>query len=360
MTPRPRKKSNAALPPNLYQSKVNGAVYFTYKHPITNKRHGMGRDKAKAIAAAKQLNSILITNNDLVSKVKGLETIAQHIKWFKREIMPKRKYADKTAEMYETKFNQLKDGLGEDTPLEQISVTDISDLMAKLSDRSAQQLRQVGVDLFKTAIGRGFIEQNPAEQTNKPILGETIRQRLTMEQFEAIHKAAPLWLRNAMDLALITLQRREDIVSMKFDQIKDGALYVIQEKTKKHDTGYLKIAMGDSLSEVVARCRDDVASPFLIHRMPERKIKREGMHWTQIKPEFVTRAFKEITDELKVFKSIKREARPTFHEIRALGIKTYKDRGFDPQQLAGHATAKMTKNYDSGHDEIRWIEAETL
>lgn len=48
--------------------------------------------------------------------------------------------------------------------------------------------------------------------------------------------------------------------------------------------------------------------------------------------------------------------RPSFHEIRALGVKLYKDAGLDPQHLAGHASAKMTKNYDAGHDEIRWVE----
>lgn len=50
------------------------------------------------------------------------------------------------------------------------------------------------------------------------------------------------------------------------------------------------------------------------------------------------------------------DSRPTFHEIKALSIKLYKDSGVDPQELAGHSSEKMTKNYDSGHDEIRWIE----
>ncbi len=48
---------------------------------------------------------------------------------------------------------------------------------------------------------------------------------------------------------------------------------------------------------------------------------------------------------------------PAFHEIRALGIKRDKDRGINPQQLAGHASERMTKNYDSRHEDIRWVEA---
>jgi len=44
---------------------------------------------------------------------------------------------------------------------------------------------------------------------------------------------------------------------------------------------------------------------------------------------------------------------PTFHEIIALGIKGIREMGNNPQQLADHASAEMTKNYDSGHDDIR-------
>lgn len=351
MTPRPRKKSNSALPQNLYQAKINGRVYFSYKHPVTKKVHGMGSNKADAIAAAKQLNSILMQQTDRVASILGSETLEAHIQWFKREIMPKREYADKTVEVYETKFKQLLAGLG-NVQLEHIGVREVSNVMDTLTPRSAQQLRQVASDLFKTAQGRGLIESNPAELTNKPVAKKE-RKRLTMEQFNAIHEIAPAWLQNAMDLGLITLQRREDISLMKFENVRDGSLYVIQEKTKKHDTGYLRIKIGAELDKVIKRCRDDTVSPFLVHREPEKRVRREGMHWTQIKPEMITRAFKECCDELKIKGT-------TFHEIRALGIKCYKDKGIEPQQLAGHSSEKMTKNYDSGHDEIRWIETETI
>lgn len=361
MTPRPRNRNNAGLPENLYSSKKGKYVSYIYRHPVNKTRHGMGSNKQKAIQAAKQLNSLLMPTIDLVARVIETETIGSHIKWFEREIIPERKYAAKTLEMYTTKFGQIKRELGEQTPIEEITVKDIADAMDRLTKRSAQQFRQVAVDLFKTAAGRGLIENNPAELTNKPVVKKT-RQRLTREQFDAVHKAAPLWLQNAMDLALITLQRREDVVLIKFDQIKkdENALYLVQKKTQKYDAAYLKINIGESLERVLANCRDDIASPFLVHRSPARRIRRADMHWTQIKPELVSRTFKEITDELDVFKGINRESRPTFHEIRALGIKEYKDLGLDPQQLAGHSSERMTRNYDSDHDEIRWIEVKTL
>ena len=96
MTPRPRKKANRHLPDNLYPGKVYGTVYYRYKHPVMGKFHGMGKNKAQAIADAKQLNSILVSESDRVSEILNSETVSSHIEWFENEYMPKKKYAEKT------------------------------------------------------------------------------------------------------------------------------------------------------------------------------------------------------------------------------------------------------------------------
>ena len=358
MTPRPRKRKNAGLPENLYTVKSGKATGYRYRHPIKKTFHGMGSDKTKAIAAAKRLNGLLMPQNDLVSAVVGVVTLADHIDWHFKEIIPKRKYKKNTLSVHTGKADLLKQALGEH-PIEAVSVLNISDLMATLTARPAQQLRTVATDIFKTAAGRGLIENNPAELTNKPVY-EKSRKRLTSEQFDAMIEASPLWLVNAMQIGLITLQRRGDISRLRFEKIKDGFLYVVQEKTEKYDTGYLKIEIGPALSDALVKCRDDIASPYLIHRKPQSKIKREGCdHWTQLEPAKITREFKKVRDKLEEFQSIPMDKRPTFHEIKALGIKQYKDSGFEPQQLAGHSSEKMTNNYDSDHEEIRWIETKT-
>jgi len=358
MNPRPRKRKNVGLPQNLYDSKKGNSVTYRYRHPVTKKIHGMGSDKIKAIQAAKQLNSLLMPQIDLVSNVLNVVTVAQHIEWFFEEIVPKREYAKNTLAIWDGKCNKISEVLG-DHPVESVSVKDISDLMATMTARPAQQLRQCAIDLFKTAAGRGLVETNPAELTNKP-LNKKNRKRLTSDQYRAIFEASPRWLQNAMQIALITLQRRGDVSRMRFDGIKEGYLYVIQEKTQKYDTGYLKISVGDDLKKVISNCRGDIVSPYLVHRKHEKRIERKNCdHWTQVNPEMISREFKEVRDSLEIFKDMDMKTRPTFHEIRALGIKEYKDVDFDPQELAGHSSEKMTKNYDSGHDEIRWIETKT-
>ncbi len=354
MSPRPRKRANKPLPDNLYPA--NGGKSYQYRHPVTGKYHGMGVSRAQAIAAAKELNAMLVPDNDLVAKVLGNVTIRQHAKWWLENIAPEREYKKSTLEMYQVQMRKLNAAMG-DRAVEDVDVQDLAQLLEKHSARTANQIRQVAVDLFRVAVSRGLRPDNPAEATLKR-KEKKARKRLTQDQYDAIHALCPRWAQNSMDLALITLQRRSDVARMKFENIRDGKLYVIQEKTEKYDTGYLAIALGPKLEKVIKRCRDDLASPYLVHRRPERKIKeREGMdHWTQVKPQMITRAFAEARDQSQLFEGVPENELPTFHEIRALGIKRYRDRGEDPQKLAGHATAKMTSNYDRGHDEIRWTE----
>ncbi len=186
------------------------------------------------------------------------------------------------------------------------------------------------------------------------------RKRLTLEWYAAIRAQAAPWMQNAMDIGLLTLQRREDVAKMRFDNIKDGFLYVIQEKTQKYDTGYIRIKISPQLDQIIKRCRDNIPSPYLVHRKPiKRKPSRvDADHWTQVLPAAITKEFAKARDLTGLFDGWDIGEQPTFHEIRALGIKLYRDAGKDPQSLAGHSSTRMTNNYDSGHDDIRWNEAE--
>jgi integrase len=355
MSPRPRKPKYRALPTNLYAT--NGGKSFMYRHPVSGKRHGMGGSKTLAIAAAKELNALLVPESDLVAKVLGRVTVAEHVTWFYENVIPERDYRPNTIGTYKAQTNKLIVGMGW-RAIEEITVQDLAELMEPFTARSANQFRQVAVDVFRVAVSRGICMDNPAAATLKR-REKKARMRLTRPQFDAVRDKCPLWVQNAMDLALVTLQRRNDVARMKFDGVRDSRLYVVQEKTDKYDSGYLSIAVGPTLSKIIKRCRDDLASPYMVHRKPQRKVKeRAGLdHWTQVSPPMLTRAFSTARDECGLFDSVDTEARPTFHEIRALGIKLYRDQGLDPQKLAGHASAKMTSNYDSGHDDIRWTEA---
>jgi len=185
------------------------------------------------------------------------------------------------------------------------------------------------------------------------ITQKTKRERLTYPAYLVVHGVAPPWLQNAMDLGLQTLQRREDLVLLRWSDIEGDRIRIEQGKTGRR----LGIEVGPELREILQRCRDRVASPYVLHRLPE-KARPIGMrassrqHHTQILPEQLTRAFADAFERSGL--AVKHEqTRPTFHEIRSLGMALYREQGWSEeriQTLAGHADVSMTRHYLEGHE----------
>ncbi|MFC3816523.1 tyrosine-type recombinase/integrase [Lysobacter sp. GCM10012299] len=352
MMGRSRSRSRIGWPPNLYPNKAG----FKYRHPVTRKEVWMGSDKAKAFAAAKKLNAMLIPANDLVARVMGTErTIADAIKVFREDDIPGRKWAPKTAEVYESVIRRIEANLGE-RQLASLTVKDCAEFMRTVttSARARQQFRLVLGWILACALQEGWIDDNPALSTRK-FTHERQRERLTIETYRAIWKKAPDWVRNAMDLSLLTLLRREDVVSLRFADVRDGALWVVPSKTEGTSGVRLKIAVSAELDELLGRCRDAVVSPFLVHRLPvkarpQQLRAKDRSHHTQVLPEQLSRAFADARDEA----GIKIENPPTFHEIRSLGGALLQEAGWTLQQvqaLMGHSSESMTQRYLDGHDQ---------
>lgn len=315
----------------------------------------MGSQRAKAIQAARQLNALLVKDVCLVDQVLGKgDTVAEYaIRWYD-EILPARKLSASTLLSYLSSRRAIVATWGR-YRLQELSAQVIAEGLATMTRSGATAVRGRLADMLKEALADGLVQDNQAQITRKPRM-EVVRKRMTQAQYDAIHAHAAPWLQRAMELGLLTLQRASDILEMRFDQARDGHLFVIQQKTQKHDTGYLKIEINAELKALLSLCRDRTPSPLLVHRVPERKRKDKPGHWTRI-PYYTLRIeFDRARTACGLFDDWDKGSAPTFHEIRALGIKLCKDRGMDPQLLAGHASAKMTSNYDSRHDDIRWVE----
>lgn len=160
---------------------------------------------------------------------------------------------------------------------------------------------------------------------------------------------------------MITAQRRTDILDMRFDGSREGYLYVVQKKTAKaSDAAWIRFLITPELQAVISRCRDDVVSPYLVHRKPERRKQKQAQtkdHWTKVEERYLTRAFKEAREAANCYAGWKEEEMPGFHEVRALSLHLYKKAGKDGQRIAGHASEGMTKNYQRDHAEVIWSEA---
>ena len=348
---RPRSTRRSGWPDNLYPNREG----YKYRHPVTRKETWMGLDRAKAFAAAKKLNALLSPSGDLVDRVVGAqETVADAIVVFRRDDVPGRHWADKTAENYESVIRRIEKGLGARI-CGILTVKDCATFIRAATDspRSRQQFRLVLGWILACAVEEGWMDTNPALQTRKHV-HERQRDRLTLDAYNAIWKAAEPWLRNAMDVSLLTLLRREDVVTLRFSDAHDGALCVIPLKTRESTGLRLKIALSDELAALLARCRDAVVSPYLIHRLPEKArpahMRAKGrQHHTQVLPEQLTREFAEVRNAV----GIKSDNPPSFHEVRSLGGALLQEAGWTLEQvqaLMGHAEEGMTKLYLEGHE----------
>jgi integrase len=359
-----RLRKNQNLPQNLYVDTKKGTVYFKYKHPLEGTYHSLGTSRPDAIAAARILNSRLMVEPDRVRSVLGLsnKTLGHLISRYQDEQLPTKEYTPGTHQSWLYWLGRIEKDLGKKL----VESFDVEVIAAYLDSNfekySYINHRKVLVELFRFAANKGLFpsdRMNPAEVTYaKPVTNKK-RQRMNMEQFIALHKAAPHWLQIAMELSLLTLQGRHEILNMRFDDYRNGRINVVRKKVEKHEHSHLSIK-SENLEGILTKAREsDIASPFIVHRRPERKISSKNReHWTQVLPDYLSKKCSALIDQLPEFQSIPQDERPTFHEIRSLGSHLYKKSGYDNESyvrpLMAHADVKTTEDYQSGH-EVSWV-----
>lgn len=359
MSPRPRNTANKSLPQNLYFDARRST--YRYRRPTDGKWFPFGADRIKAIDAAKQLNLEFMRGADLVGAVlnNASETFAGFLDTYERDVLPPRELAKGTLGLYAVHFRRFRKQF-EGKAVDQISIRMVAEMLDALTPRTANQCRALLTDIFNHAAAKGLCPDNPAASTINRI-EKKLRKRHTVEGLKAIREKSPAWLQNAIDLALITAQRRTDILDMRFDGVREGHLYVVQKKTSKaSDAAWIRFLVTPELQAVISRCRDNVASPYLVHRKPDRKKQKQAetkAHWTKVEERYLTRAFKDAREAAECYKGWKEEEMPGFHEVRALSLHLYKKAGKDGQKIAGHASEEMTKNYQKEHDEVIWSDA---
>lgn len=106
----------------------------------------------------------------------------------------------------------------------------IAEMLDALTPRMANQCRALLIDIFNHATAKDLCPDNPAASTINRIEKKR-RKRHTIEGLKAIRDKSPFWLQNAINLVLITAQRRTDISNLRFDGVREGFLYVVPQKT---------------------------------------------------------------------------------------------------------------------------------
>lgn len=321
----------------------------------------MGTDQSRAIQAATILNAKIameVAERDatlLVNRVIGSkETAGEYIKRFRTQILPERRnrrgspLSEKTLREYGYLLDHMADRFGH-LPFPDISRRAVAKFLAGYPPRASNAHRDMMVQLWTHAIADGLSDINTPDQTI-PRVHVVARDPLPLDTFKAIYKIAPEWFQIALDAALQTVQRREDLVGIRLDNISESGLEIIQRKTGLK----LLIPCGAQLTALISRSRaSNIPSPYLIHRKPlrlRRAYADAKGHWTQVKPEMLSRTFMELRDKTKLHECSK--SPPTFHEIRGLGAEMYRQGGWAEsaiQLLLGHATESMTRQYLNKH-----------
>lgn len=371
MAARPRK-NNIDIP-NLYPlfSRKANKVYWRYRHPVTGKYHALGDNEQEAREIAIEANSRLaeqrsrqiLALSDRVAQIKGKDITVST--WLDRywkiqeERLSTGDIKPNTFKQKRKPVNLLRQKFAMKS-LPDVDTRDIASLLDEYTDagqpRMGQVVRSVLIDVFKEAQHVGEVPPgyNPALATKQPRRKVT-RQRLNLDEWQKIFDIADeqhRYMGNAMLLAVVTGQRLGDISTMKFSDIWDDHLHVIQEKTGSKLAIPLSLhcdAINISLRDVVARCRDYAVSQYLVHYFRATSMAQRG---AQVTGNTLTTNFSKARDKANI--NWGSGAPATFHEQRSLAERLYKSQGVNTQILLGHKTQSQTDRY---HDDRgkNWI-----
>lgn len=357
---RRRSTKTKGLPPNLYER--HG--YFAWRDPRDGKEYGLGRDRRAAISQAIEANHEVEGTRGKRSLVDRLVTGKDNSMgaWCDNylKVLEARGLAANSMKVFRSRLSTVRSRWA-DHRIDAITTRDVAEFIdqwdARGKKRMAAAMRSFLLDVFKAAQAKGWVLSNPVAPTRAPTV-EVIRARLTLEDFRKIHAAAlshhPAWVARAMELALVTGQRREDIGRLGPKDVRDGKLWVEQGKTKAKVCIPLALrleAVGWTVGDVITRCQDNVLSRHFIHHATTWGAGRAG---AKVPLKAITNAFAEAREQSGISWE-KGKTPPTFHELRSLAARLYAEQGADAQALLGHKSPEMTATYRDSRG-TEWVE----
>ncbi|HHZ8493964.1 TPA: phage integrase Arm DNA-binding domain-containing protein [Enterobacter mori] len=382
MAARPRKKEYRHLPDYLFFDKDRGVYKFTL---VTGKKKNIGKDRGMAIAIAREYNlrmrpELSPSVDNLIRESGGVtgeaKPFADHVDHIMARAVEDERPSQSTLDDWNNDALRVKEFFIK-IPACDIELEHVNAYINKYHANSSANVQNRKVSflkkLFSYAVDESLMLDNPATRKKMRRTEEKKRQRLSLDHFMTIRRAAAPWLRTAMDLALQTTHARLEVSRIRYS-IREpkngicgcvwleqpesgiyGTLYIHRQKVQKKEASHVAIPIGDELKRIIDDSRDNVASPYVVHRIPERHVKRskEVSHPTQVAPDYLSRSFSALRDSLGLCNHLKMDERPTFHEIRALAAHLFDKQGIDPQGRMAHSDSKSTKIYTQNH--IDWV-----
>lgn len=271
-----------------------------------------------------------------------------------RETLVARGLSEKTLANHDVALRQLSAAIGRDI-ISSVRPHKIAIATRQLHltyPHAAQRMLSEARAAFAEAVALGWSDTNPAVEVRMPV-AKIARKRLTLDEWRAITdyalKSMPPWVHRMLVLALITAQRRGDLVRMQFDDVRDAHLQICQQKTGTMLRLPLELrldAVDISLGEAIESCRTYSKGAVYLLR------KSTG---TALSPDSLSARF-ETAREAVLGKHTGEGAPPSLHECRSLAERLYRSQGVDTQRLLGHSRHTMTDvyNHDRGLSGGQW------
>jgi integrase len=187
---------------------------------------------------------------ELLGQVPSRRTFGEIVERYILDVLPERSKSTQVNNKYI--LDRLKRVFGEMTPddITAQHVIEYRDVRGRKAKTAANRDLEVLSTLFRHGIEWGLCKGNPARDIRH--FEEKPRDRyVTDHDFAVVYEAAPEELRSAMDLALLTGQRRGDLIELKWSQVTEQGLEFKQSKTGKR----LIVEWSDELRDVVERAR---------------------------------------------------------------------------------------------------------
>lgn len=220
-----------------------------------------------------------------------------------------------------------------------------------LPDASSTAQRVLGElrTVYTEAIANDWCDNNPAAAVKMP-KHKVKRKRLPIDVWQrmrVLSRLLPKWVEAMLLLGIATGQRRADLAKMRFDDVVDGHLQIIQQKEAGKGYGArvaipltLRLDVIDmTVGDVIEHCR-------LIGKPGETLIRTAGGR--RLTHSSLSTRFADCIRAVCGEGAYAEHEWPSLHETRSLAARCYVEQGMDPkvvQTLLGHSNLEMTQLY---------------
>lgn len=321
---RPRSKKNAWMPPHVERYKGG----YRWNRRNCGTKHLAPSDATQAEVWAAYERHFSTLPDDTLSTV--IDAYFKSPQFF--ELKPG------TQKDYQYRAPKIREVFGAMKPdtITSPHVQLFMDARGSVHKSAANQEKAFLSMIFNWGKARGYIGiENPVTSVRR--VKTTAGGRYVEDwEYEALYKFMPPMFQSAMEIAYLCASRRQDVVALKREHMKDDGLLIVQGKTNKAQlklwTPRLRQAVDQALSikhriDSMAIIRNESGQPYTVSGF--------STMWGKLMDRAIEKGVI--------------ESRFRFHDLKVKAISDYVG---DKQNFSGHKTRSMVERYNRTADKV--------